>query len=86
MTNQELITFLRGKFKEQDETISNLRKAISSLTFTTLILHEMIKDKCSKEEKDKAIEAATIQMGKLKALIDSKRTDLNKIWESHFKL
>jgi hypothetical protein len=39
MNKQEMIVFLRDKFKKQDEDITNLRKAISSLTFTTLVLN-----------------------------------------------
>jgi hypothetical protein len=86
MNKQEMIVFLRDKFKKQYEDITNLRKAISSLTFTTLVLNEMIKDHYSKEQTQAAIKTAAEQMGRLKAMIDSRAMDPGRIWESHFKL
>jgi hypothetical protein len=86
MNKEEMIRFLRDKFKNQDKEIANLRKAISSLTFTTLVLNEMIKNDYSKEKTQAAIKIAAEQMGRLKAMIDYQAMDPGRIWESHFKL
>jgi len=80
-TNDESIKFIRQKFEQYDNRFKANEQLMGSIMLSLLSLNEMIGDLVDDEKKEEAIKKAASQLGKFKAVMESKNVDSERMFD-----